>query len=251
LRQADIGVAMGRAGTEAAREAADVVLTDDDFSTIIAAVREGRVIADNVRKVSAFLLSANLGEVVLFALAISAGIGVPMSVIQVLLVNLLTDGLPAIALARDPASAETMLPREPVGGPLFSRKLWVGLGAIGMTVGLAALTAYLVGRAESSQTGQTMAFGTVALAELALVFSFRSERVPLWRLPANPLLALVCMVSAAIVALLVYLPAAHAVAGTASVSVVQAGIVVILALVPGVCAEVAKGLGHAPPERRG
>ena len=99
---------MGCSGTEAAREAAEIVLTDDDFATIVAAIEEGRRIGDNVRKFVAFLLSANLGEVVLFAIAVLAGIGVPMSVVQVLTVNLVTDGLPAIALARDPVSAGTM-----------------------------------------------------------------------------------------------------------------------------------------------
>ena len=240
LRQADIGVAMGGAGTEAAREAADVVLTDDDFSTIVAAVREGRVIADNVRKVTAFLLSANLGEVVLFGVAVSAGMGVPMSVIQVLLVNLLTDGLPAIALARDPASADTMLPRRQARAVLFSSRFWIGLIAIGMTVGLVALAAYLIGRADSSQTGQTMAFATVALAELALVFSFRSEHLPLWRSPANPLLVLGCMTSAVIVALLVFLPPAHDIVHTGSLSASQAVVVVTLALLPALIAELLK-----------
>ena len=105
LRRADVGIAMGRSGTEAAREAAEIVLTDDDFATIVAAIEEGRRIGDNVRKFVAFLLSANLGEVVLFAIAVLAGIGVPMSVVQVLTVNLVTDGLPAIALARDPSLA--------------------------------------------------------------------------------------------------------------------------------------------------
>ena len=94
LRRADVGVAMGLAGTEVARESADLVLTDDDFATIVAAIREGRAIADNIRKFVAFLLSANLGEVALFAIAILAGLGVPMTVVQVLLVNILTDGLP-------------------------------------------------------------------------------------------------------------------------------------------------------------
>ena len=103
LRRADVGVAMGRSGTETAREAADIVLTDDDFATIVAAIREGRRIADNIRKFVAFLLSANLGEVVLFAVAVLAGLGAPMTVVQVLLVNLLTDGLPAVALSRGPA----------------------------------------------------------------------------------------------------------------------------------------------------
>ena len=95
LRRADVGIAMGCSGTEAAREAAEIVLTDDDFATIVAAIEEGRRIGDNVRKFVAFLLSANLGEVVLFAIAVLAGIGVPMSVVQVLTVNLVTDGLPA------------------------------------------------------------------------------------------------------------------------------------------------------------
>ena len=111
LRRADVGVAMGRSGTEAAREAADVVLTDDDFATIVTAIGEGRRIAQNIRNFVAFLLSANLGEVVLFAIAILAGIGAPMTVVQVLTVNLLTDGLPAVALTRDPASGLTLQSR--------------------------------------------------------------------------------------------------------------------------------------------
>ena len=103
LRRADVGVAMGMSGTEAAREAAEIVLTDDDFSTIVGAIHEGRRIDENIRKFVAFLLSANLGEVVLFGIAVLAGLGVPMTVVQVLAVNLLTDGLPAVALSRDPA----------------------------------------------------------------------------------------------------------------------------------------------------
>ncbi len=240
LRKADIGIAMGASGTEAAREAADVILTDDDFSTIIAAVREGRVISDNVRKTTAFLLSANLGEIVLFAIAVGGGLGVPMTVIQVLLVNLLTDGVPALALARDPASAETMLPRPRDGGGLFSRRLWVALAAIGASVGLVALCAFLAGRSDSDEAARTMAFATVALAELVLVFSCRSERLPAWRLAANPALLLASGVSAAIVAVLVYLPAAQSLCGTTALGPGQAAVVAALAFVPGLLAEAAK-----------
>ena len=242
---------MGRSGTEAAREASDVVLTDDDFSTIVAAVREGRVIAHNVRSVAAFLLSANLGEVLLFAAAVTLGLGAPMTVIQVLLVNLLTDGLPAIALARDPASADTMRPQTGGGQELFSRAVTSALAALGTCVGAVALTAYLVGRTQGHSAGQTMAFATVALAELAVVFSFRSERISAWRMPANPMLALGCAASAAIVALLVFLPAAHSIAGTTSLSAGQAAFVAGLALVPAALAEVAKLVirRHSPAQR--
>ena len=107
LRRADVGVAMGQSGTEAAREAAAIVLTDDDFATIVAAIHEGRLIGDNIRKFVAFLLSANLGEVLVFAVAIVSGMGAPLAVIQVLLVNLVTDGPPALALTQDPAPRPT------------------------------------------------------------------------------------------------------------------------------------------------
>ena len=103
-----------------ARESADLVITDDDFATIVAAIRAGRAIADNIRKFIAFLLSANLGEVALFAVAIPAGLGAPMTVVQVLLVNVLTDGLPAIALTRDPAAEDTMRRPPERGDRLFS-----------------------------------------------------------------------------------------------------------------------------------
>jgi calcium-translocating P-type ATPase len=242
LRRADVGIAMGRSGTEAAREAADVVLTDDDFSTIVAAVREGRVIADNVRKVTAFLLSANLGEVVMFAIAIAFGLGAPMTVIQVLLVNLLTDGLPAIALARDPASAETMRPRARGDARLLPRTVWMALVAVGVTVGLVGLVAYLIGRTTSPVEARTMAFATVALAELALAFSLRSTRLPPWHQPVNALLVHACVISAAVVAVIVYLPATHQVLGTAALSSPHAALVAALALVPVAVAESAKYL---------
>ncbi len=135
LRQADVGIAMGASGTEAAREASSLVITDDDFATIVAAVEEGRRIAGNLRSFLAFLLSANLGEVLLFAVAIGAGLGPPMTVVQVLAVNLLTDGPPAIALARDPAGSHA----RPERGRIFGRGYAAALVVMGMLVGLAAL----------------------------------------------------------------------------------------------------------------
>ena len=145
LRRADVGVAMGRSGTEAAREASDLVLTNDDFATIIAAIREGRTITDNIRKFVAFLLSANLGEVVMFTIAILAGLGAPMTVVQVLLVNVLTDGLPAVALARDPATPDTMSRRPERTTRLFPAVDWAALALVGALVGFAGLAAFIVG----------------------------------------------------------------------------------------------------------
>ena len=127
LRRADVGVAMGRSGTEAAREAASIVLTDDDFATIVAAVAEGRRIGDNIRKFVAFLLSANFGEVLVFAVVIGAGLGTPLAVIQVLLVNLVTDGLPALALAQDPADEATMSSPPRTSQALFDTRTWLNL----------------------------------------------------------------------------------------------------------------------------
>ena len=214
LRLADVGVAMGRGGTEAARESADLVLTDDDFATIVAAIREGRAIADNIRKFVAFLLSANLGEVALFAVAIFAGLGVPMTVVQVLLVNVLTDGLPAVALTRDPAAADTMRRPPERGDRLFPARAWGALAVVGALVGLAALAAFLVGRTVGGEEARTMAFATVALSELALVFSLRSPIRAAWQAPRNLYLLGSVVLSAAIVLAVLYLPMLNEPLGT-------------------------------------
>ena len=241
LRRADVGVAMGCSGTEAAREAAEIVLTDDNFATIVAAIEEGRRIGDNVRKFVAFLLSANLGEVVLFAITVLAGIGVPMTVVQVLTVNLVTDGLPAVALARDPASSGTMQRKPRPPGMLFGRELQLALGAAGVAIGLAATAAYLVGRELAPDAAQTMTFATVALAELVFVFSVRSPQAA-WRGARNPALLASVAISAAFVACLIYVEPLHGAFGTVSLGASELGFVLALAVLPTVVVELAKAV---------
>ena len=237
LRRAHVGVAMGRGGTEAAREASSIVLTDDNFATIVAAVREGKRIAGNVRSFLAFLLSANFGEVALFAAAVVAGLGAPMTVVQVLTVNLLTDGLPAIALARDPAGRHAF---RPGSKELLGRGLWQALIGIGVVVGLAGLGAFLVVRDLRPEAAQTAAYATIALAELVFVFSCRAELRPAWQLPRNRHLELAVAGSLAFLLGTIYLPALHAPFGTVALTAQELGVVLLLALVPALVAEAAK-----------
>ena len=240
LRQADVGVAMGLSGTEAAREAADLVLTDDDFSTILAAVREGRRVGDNIRTFVAFLLSANLGEVLLFAAAILAGLGAPLTVVQVLAINLLTDGLPAVALSRDPAAPDVLARGPSRGNRLFSSRAVAALVGIGSLVGLVSLAAFLLGRGDGDGVARTMAFVTVAVAELVLVFSLRAGARPAWSAARNPLLEGAVALSALAVALLVYVPFLHDPVGTVSLGASDLASALALAVVPAVVIEVAK-----------
>ena len=242
LRRADVGVAMGHSGTEAAREAADIVLTDDDFATIVAAIEEGRRIGDNVRKFVAFLLSANLGEIVLFAIAVLGGLGVPMTIVQVLTVNLVTDGLPAVALARDPASRGTMRRKPRPQGRLLGRDHELALGLAGISIGLAATAAYLAGRELTPEAAQTMAFATIALAELLFVFSTRSPHAAAWHGPRNPVLVVSVVLSAALVALVVYLTPVQEAFGTVSLGARELALVLGLAALPTALVELAKAV---------
>jgi Ca2+-transporting ATPase len=248
LRRADVGVAMGMSGTEAAREASAIVLTDDDFATIVAAIGEGRRIGDNIRKFVAFLLSANFGEVLVFAVAVSAGLGVPLAVVQVLLVNLVTDGLPAVALAQDPAEPTTMSSPPRYGGRLFGRAVWWALGGIGVAVGAVTLAAFEIGRTSGIDTAQTMAFATLALSELALVFGMRSASTAAWRLAMNRWLAWSVIGSAAVIAAVVYFPPTQEAFATVALGAWQVAVVTALSLVPVLLVEAAKaGRQHRRP----
>ena len=178
LKQADIGVAMGIVGTEVAKDASDVVLTDDNFATIVKAVEEGRRIYDNILKVIQFLLSANVGEVLLIFIASIFNIGNPLSPILILWINLVTDSLPALALSMDPAEKDIMTrqPRDPAQG-FFTKGMKWRIFYQGATIGLISLAAYLIGYADGGQPlGQTMAFAVLGFSQLLHVRNLHSNK---------------------------------------------------------------------------
>ena len=178
LKQADIGTAMGIVGTEVAKDASDVILTDDNFATIVSAIEEGRRIYDNIIKSIQFLLSSNVGEVLLIFIASIFNLGNPLLPIHILWINLVTDSLPALALSVDPAEKDIMTrkPRNPQEG-FFTKGMTWRIAYQGVTIGLISLAAYLLGFRDGGQElGQTMAFAVLAFAQLFHVRNLHSIR---------------------------------------------------------------------------
>ena len=179
IKEADIGVAMGISGTDVTKEAASMVLMDDNFATIVSAVEEGRIIYDNIRKFIRYLLSCNLGEVLTMFLASLFYLPNPLTPIQILFVNLATDGLPAIALGVDPADKDIMrqTPREKNEG-IFARGLWEKIIVRGCLIGICTLLSFMVGRYYGMDlaTCRTIALCTLVMSQLLHVFECRSER---------------------------------------------------------------------------
>jgi Ca2+-transporting ATPase len=225
LKTADIGIAMGITGTDVSKEAADVVLADDNFATIVAAVEEGRAIFANIRKFLRYLLSSNIGEVmtmffgVLFGgrLGLHApdGVVLPLLATQLLWINLVTDGAPALALGVDPADPGLMqLPPRPTGEGVITRRMWLGIVFVGAV--MAAGTLYILdaaspgGLVEGSGSivyAQTMAFTTLVLCQLFNVFNARSDDDSAFTgLLRNPWLAAAVGLSLALHAAVIYTP---------------------------------------------
>ncbi len=183
LKKADIGVAMGITGTDVSKEAADMVLLDDNFATIVAAVEEGRRIYDNIRKFIKYTLTSNAGEIWVMLIGPFIGMPLPLTPIQILWVNLVTDGLPGLALTVEPAEPDTMKrkpfpPKENIFARGMARDvLWIGLwmGIISLMAGMWALN---TGRTE---TWQTMVFTTLTLAQMGNVLAIRSNRYSLFQ----------------------------------------------------------------------
>jgi Ca2+-transporting ATPase len=209
LRGADIGVAMGLNGTDVAREAASLVLLDDRFATIVAAVREGRRIFDNIRKFVRYALTGNSGEIWLLFLAPLFGLPLALLPIHILWVNLVTDGLPGLALAAEPAEPGVM--RRPPRAPqetLFAHGLgWHALW-VGALMGLFCLGLQAWALANGHSAWQTMVFTAITVAQMGHVLVIRSETVPLWRLGLRSNLAVSAAVglTLALQLAVIYLP---------------------------------------------
>lgn len=175
LKRANIGCAMGITGTDVSKEAADIVLTDDNFATIVSAIEEGRTIFDNIKKSIHFLLSSNTGEIVALFVAILLKYPIPLLPIHILWINLITDSLPALALGVDPAEKDIMKrkPRDPKKS-IFSDGLGVMIGFEGLIIGIITIIAFRIGYRINLDIGRTMAFTTLSLAQLIHTFNVRS-----------------------------------------------------------------------------
>lgn len=177
LKNADIGIAMGKGGTDVAKNAADMILLDDNFVTIVEAVKQGRNIYDNIKKAIHFLISTNIGEIVTIFFGLVLGIKSPLLAIQLLWINLVTDSLPAIALGLEKEEENIMsrLPRNPKKN-LFADGLWWKIIIEGAMLGIFTLLAFSIGnRLYSVEVGRTMAFLTLGILELVHSFNIKSE----------------------------------------------------------------------------
>ena len=184
LKESDIGVAMGITGTDVSKEAADMILTDDNFSSIVSAVQEGRKIYQNIQKFIRYLLSCNLGEILTIFVAILIGLPRPLLPIQILWVNLVTDGFPALALGLDPAEKDVMIqpPRNPKEG-IFSGKMGFNIFSQGIFIGIITLIAFYYGYSRYSLVvGESMAFGTLSFTQLWQSLNSRSDKFSIFRL---------------------------------------------------------------------
>ena len=211
IKEADIGVAMGISGTDVTKEAAAMVLMDDNFATIVSAVEEGRVIYDNIRKFIRYLLSCNLGEVLTMFLASLFYLPNPLTPIQILFVNLATDGLPAIALGVDPPDKDIMRqsPREKNEG-IFARGLWEKIIVRGSLIGVCTLLSFMSGRYYGMDlaTCRTITLCTLVMSQLLHVFECRSERHSIFEINifSNIYLLGAVLVSMTMICCILYIP---------------------------------------------
>ena len=249
LKTADIGCAMGITGTDVAKEAADMILVDDNFATIIDAVQEGRGIYDNIKKCVTYLLSSNIGEVLaiflasLISLIIDPNFGIPLLPIHLLWINLITDSLPAIGLGMEKADDSLMdLPPRPKTEGFFANNLFVKIALEGMVIGLLTLVSYYIGSLTSGEVGHTMAFMTLGTCQLFHSYNTKSNHTVFSKKTFNnKVLNLAVLVGFALQLCVIYIPGVNNVVFQfESLSIANLGISVGLAFVIVIVMEIAK-----------
>ena len=221
IKKADVGMAMGIAGTDVSKEAAGMTLLDDNFATIVAAVEEGRIVFGNIKKYLMYLLSCNVGEIVLLAGAVIAALPLPLSAVQILYVNLATDGLPALALAVDPPEQDLMRrkPRDPRVG-IFTRPVVVMLLAAGLWSGLVNMALFTwLQRSRPLPEAMAMTFVTLVLIQFFNAYNCRSDRLSVVRRPfANRWLNLAVAWELVLLVVILYVPFFQRAFGTFSMT---------------------------------
>jgi Ca2+-transporting ATPase len=253
LKAADIGCAMGITGTDVAKSAADMTLTDDNFATIVDAVREGRGIYDNIRKVVGFLLGTNIGEVLTVFFAMVFWQRSPLLSMQLLWINLVTDSLPAIALGMEPVDKDIMSHRPRARGEgIFSGGLGRRVILQGVMFAVLTLTGFAIGWRDTGDitVGRTMAFFILALTQVTHSFNMRSER-SLFRIGpfSNRALCMAAAVSLALIFLVLFVPPVTTAFGLARLTVWMYLLAAALALVPIPVLELSKALGIVRPRQ--
>jgi len=240
LKLADIGVAMGITGTDVSKEAADIILTDDNFTTIVSSVKEGRRIYDNITKAIEFLLSTNIGELIVLFIAVVANWNTPLLPIHILWINLVTDSLPALALAVDPADPNIMKHKPTNAKRSFLNKKFSTLVMLqGCMIGLLALVAYQIGLRTTPagenalEIARAMCFSVLAFAQLVHVFNIRSGAASAFsNLFSNKMLLLAVGVSAGLMLMVLEIPYLHDIFHIGNLSSAQWLWVVALSIAP-------------------
>jgi Ca2+-transporting ATPase len=229
IKEADIGVSMGITGTDVTKQAADVILLDDNFATLVSAVEQGRTIYSNIRKFVRYLLSCNIGEVMTMFAGILMGLPMVLLPTQILLVNLLTDGLPAVALGLEPTEELIMkkAPRKSTDG-FFSGGLMTKIIFRGILIGLCTLGSFvaMLRLGHSTEVARTAALFTLVLSQLIHVFECKSEEKTLFTVNflSNPFLLLAVLLSGIVIAAAIYLPVLQIVFSTVPLTLKQLGI---------------------------
>ena len=251
LREAHIGIAMGQGGTEVTREASDMVLTDDNFATIVAAVEEGRGIYDNVRKTLVYLLTGNAGELLLMLAASLLGLPMPLLPLHLLWINLVTDGLPALALVMDPPQPGVLdRPPRPAGEAMLGRAQWTRILWVGALEAVLVLAVFLV-KLEGGDIGvaRSFAFSTLVFCELFRAFAARSRSLIYWQVGAFTNLHLIAVValSALVQVSLGHVPFARSFLRIEALAGADIALCIGVGLVPVTVMEIAKLLQKPAP----
>ena len=252
LKTADIGAAMGIVGTDVAKEAADVVLTDDNFATIVSAVEEGRRIYDNILKAVQYLLSSNIGEIiVLFVATMFGWLAEPLLPIHILWINLVTDSLPALALSVDPAEKDIMKRKARKDKNIFSKGMTFRVIYQGIMVGVLTLLAFCIGcrfdfaslaNPEVAMTAQTMAFAVLAMSELVHAYNVRSNKESIFKLKlkTNMVLVFATLVSLLLMVVVLGVPVLQGMFEVTELSITNWVWVILLSLAPLTIVEILK-----------